>query len=77
MFLRRGRKRWMRCIVIPVMLSLIILVGCAGSQKGMPIKPTKPTLEVISRPDGGICLDRRNTEKLMRYILELEYGYEQ
>ena len=34
--------------------------------------PTKPTLNVIERDDGGICLDREDAAKLGHYILELE-----
>lgn len=52
-------------------LLLILVTGCHQTQ----IKPTKPTLQVQSQTDGGICLDRQNTLKLGNYILELEKGY--
>lgn len=35
-------------------------------------KPSKPTLTIIKRDDGGICLDKENASKLGTYILELE-----
>jgi hypothetical protein len=40
------------------------------------VKPPKPTLTIIEREDGGICLDRENAVQLGRYIIELEMGYE-
>lgn len=44
-------------------------MGCLNPIK---IKPTKPTLQIIKRDDGGLCLDRENASKLGAYILELE-----
>ena len=34
--------------------------------------PTKPTLNVIERDDGGICLNGEDAAKLGHYILDLE-----
>ena len=34
--------------------------------------PTKPVLQIEVRSDGGMCLDRTNTERLGNYILQLE-----
>lgn len=47
----------------------ITLMGCLNPIK---IKPTKPTLQIIKRDDGGLCLDREDASKLGAYILELE-----
>ena len=46
----------------------IILMACQPHM----IRPTKPTLQIIPRNDGGICLDRENAAKLGAYIIELE-----
>jgi hypothetical protein len=35
-------------------------------------KPTKPTLKIEPRSDGGFCVDKDNASKLGIYILELE-----
>jgi hypothetical protein len=55
-------------------LIIISLAGCIGSQ--MPPKPTKPTIDILPRDGGGMCLDRENTIRLGDYILQLESGYE-
>ena len=34
--------------------------------------PTKPVLQIEVRSDGGMCLDRINSERLGTYILQLE-----
>jgi len=41
----------------------------------MPPLPTKPTLNVIQNADGGMTLNRDDTEDLGIYILELERGF--
>lgn len=52
-------------------------MGLVGAQPVMPAKPAKPSLPSLSvTPDGGITLGRRDTERLMKYIIELERGYE-
>lgn len=59
-----------------MILRTILLVGLmsilAGCPKPETVKPTKPTLEIRAQPDGGMCLDRRNTEALGAYIQQLE-----
>jgi hypothetical protein len=47
---------------------LVILTAC----QQIPIKPTKPTLQIQKQIDGGICLSKDNAAKLGEYILELE-----
>lgn len=68
-------------ISVVVMLSLMtlliglmtILVGCSPTQPQEPApKPTRPTLNIIRMPDGGMCLDKHNTELLGIYIMQLE-----
>jgi len=34
--------------------------------------PPKPTLVIKKLEDGGICLDRENSAKLGKYIVDLE-----
>ena len=47
----------------------IFLVACLAIQ---PLKPTKPTLQIEHRDNGGMCLSKEDTRKLGVYILELE-----
>lgn len=59
---------------------MILVAGLLATSAGcnsLPVAekqpaPTKPTLTVEVRSDGGMCLDRENAEKLGVYILELE-----
>ena len=57
------------------------LAGCSLIQSvaqttcQMPPLPTKPTLDVIQNADGGMTLNRDDTEELGIYILELERGF--
>ena len=56
-----------------------LLSGCGSNvvTSRMPIAPAKPSLpSLIVTPEGGITLDRHDTERLMKYITELEHGYE-
>jgi len=48
------------------------MVGCKMT---LPVKPPKPTLKIDKQSNGGICLDKINTQKLGGYILQLEQGY--
>jgi len=57
--------RWRKILLAG---SLSILVGCQHE----PVKPTKPTLQIEMRADGGFCLDQENARKLGVYIQELE-----
>lgn len=42
----------------------------------LPPAPAKPQLPSLTQtPDGGMRLDRADTERLGRYILNLERGY--
>jgi len=68
---RRSAMKW---LMIPLVALLIISAGCLPKCPTMPLIPSKPALQV-ERMNGGICLDRSNTEKLMLYILDLEQGY--
>jgi hypothetical protein len=61
-----------RIILLGGMLA-IFLTACTSRAM---VKPPRPTLEIIPRSDGGICLDRENSVLMGRYILELEAGYE-
>ena len=51
---------------LPLLLGGVLALAACESL------PTKPTLNVIERDDGGICLDREDAAKLGHYILELE-----
>jgi len=60
-----------------IALALILLAGLSSTLTGcatkpMRQKPTVPDLKVVEQGDGGMCLDRENTEKLGNYIIELE-----
>ena len=63
----------------PLLLAaLLSLSGCltlptCPALPPMPPKPMLPSLLESSR--GGIDLDRADTERLGRYIMELERGY--
>lgn len=51
----------------------ITLVACTQAQEPMrPPSPAKPTLNIIQMPDGGMCMDKNNTELLGEYIMQLE-----
>lgn len=64
-------------VMLAATLSGCASMGLAGAQPVMPAKPAKPSLPSLSvTPDGGITLGRRDTERLMKYIIELERGYE-
>ena len=53
--------------------SLVILAGCGlNPVVELPKQPTKPRLDVLELPDGGICLNRDNAERLGRYVIDLE-----
>ena len=60
---------------ITLLLGLIISSAAGCVMTTMPPKPAKPQLEVIHRPDGGVCFDRENAIKLGEYIIDLERGY--
>lgn len=60
-------------------LITLAILGCLSGcdwMNRMPLPPPKPTLTITPTPDGGMCLDERNTYKLADYILRLERGYE-
>jgi predicted rRNA methylase YqxC with S4 and FtsJ domains len=57
----------------------ILVAGCMMVSPGvMPEHPIKPSLEMERNPkdEKGICLDEKNTMKLLDYIWKLEEGYE-
>jgi hypothetical protein len=54
--------------ILPLGLT-VILVGC---NPVLVKRPTKPTLQVQTQNDGGICLSKDDTKLLGIYILELE-----
>lgn len=61
---------WRRILVAGL---LATSAGCNSlPEKEKHTAPTKPTLTVKVQADGGMCLDRENSEKLGAYILELE-----
>ena len=62
--------RWRRILLAG--FAVISLTSCTSTTM---VRPPKPTLTVIERPDGGICLDRHNTVLLGNYIQALESGY--
>lgn len=68
--------RFEKALVIGLMATL---TACGSLPKcpTMPAMPTKPTLPSIRVTfDGGIVLDRKDTEAISVYILELERGYQ-
>lgn len=59
---------WRNPLVIGLTLTLM---GCQTlSQKNLP--PTKPTLKVITQPNGDVCFTKKDASALGTYILELE-----
>lgn len=61
-----------------LLAALLTLAGCQSlptcpALPPMPAKPMMPSLQESSR--GGIDLNRADTERLGRYIMELERGY--
>ncbi len=72
----KDRKRQTKIVKTLLVLLLITLAGCCTT-KGMPPQPIKPTLEVWEWVDeeGGMCIDKDNTDKLLKYLKELEQGY--
>jgi hypothetical protein len=66
----------MKIVKILLVLFLSISVVSCCHQNGMPHQPIKPSIEVYSWPEEeGMCLDKNNTDKLLKYIEELEQGY--
>jgi len=57
---------------LKVLLLIGLVITLVGCQTTTTMKPTKPTLNVIERDDGGICLTHEDTVKLGNYILNLE-----
>lgn len=54
-------------------LSGFVLAACATTAPEPTPKPARPTLESAARNDqGGVCLDRRDTQELLLYIDQLE-----
>lgn len=69
--------RSLAALTLAATLSGCASMGLVGAQPVMPAKPAKPSLPSLSvTTDGGITLGRRDTERLMKYIIELERGYE-
>ena len=60
-------------ILLGVLL-LTLATGCACPK--MPLMPPRPTLTVTENADGGICLSRDETRRLLEYLWQLEEGYE-
>ncbi len=58
--------------LIPLALLLTLMTsGCGGT--AVAAKPVKPTLESLApTPDGGLCMDRRDSRALLQYLIELE-----
>lgn len=74
---RKTRQSGLR--VILALVALLMLSGCLTlpSCPQMPPIPAKPTLDsVTTNSQGGISLNREDTERLGRYILQLERGYQ-
>lgn len=68
--------RSLSALLVVAALSGCAATGLAGAHTAMPDKPAKPSLPSLSvTQDGGITLGRRDTERLMKYIIELERGY--
>lgn len=65
----------MKLKVILLVGSLLTLAAACNTVQQNPMNKqivTKPTLEVQTRTDGGICLDKENASKLGAYIQQLE-----
>lgn len=58
---------------LAIILTVAVLPGCGSSPmtSKAPL-PVKPKIDVMVLPDGGMCLDRENAEKLGAYIINLE-----
>ena len=56
----------------PILLIILMSTLAAACTTKMPLTPTKPTLDIIRRDDGGICLDRADAAELGVYITDLE-----
>lgn len=69
---RRRKKPALWLTILAAGLLVILLTACTQT---MSKKPTRPTLTIIERVDGGIELDRENAIKMGLYIQELEAGY--
>lgn len=68
--LKRKLTRWLTPLLLG---SLTILAGCGLDPViELPKQPTKPRLEVLELPDGGICLNRENAGRLGQYVIDLE-----
>lgn len=69
---------WTGCRLILLSMVAITLTGCGTMCPTMPTPPAKPTLPSWTESrQGGVSLDRHDTERLLRYVLELERGYQE
>jgi len=72
-----------RTKLVSILLGLCVTIsalssGCVpgfGNGEQIPAKPVKPVLEIKRTENGGVRIDKQNTEKLMQYIRRLEEGY--
>lgn len=69
---RDNAMSWKRTLAAGLLAASV--AGCHHAT--MPPRPTSPTLDVQVTEDGGMCLERGDTEALGVYIQELERGYE-
>lgn len=58
------------------MILLVICVTSTACTTTMPAKPPKPTLTIIERDDGGVCLPRESAIRYEEYVQNLEAGYD-
>lgn len=69
--------RWPTRVAVVLCAAMLCACGTIGTVDKRKIKPATPTLPSLTvAPDGGIALDRQDTERLMKYIIDLEKGYE-
>ena len=55
-------------------LALVVVTACAPIQRQTrhSTAPVKPVIQIEVMADGGMCLDRDETEKLGLYLIQVE-----
>lgn len=68
--MRKLKLTWLLLIL------LVLSSACSPGSRSLGLRPVTPILDVQVQENGGICLDKEDTLRLLRYLQELERGYD-
>ncbi len=71
---RKTRLGYMKTLVVLLLICLVLeVIACAPKLRPTTSSvPIKPILDVTVTEDGGMCLDRDDTERLGIYLLQVQ-----